>query len=68
MKLKYFKCIKCDEYYAGYTDKENILCGALVGFTSRNGNDIPVGCGGKLLETTLQEATEAAYLKRDNHG
>jgi hypothetical protein len=66
MKLKFFMCNKCDEYYAGYTDKENILCGALIGFTSKDGEDVPVGCGGKLTETTECEATEAAYRRRDN--
>ena len=66
MNLKFFMCIKCDEHYASYTDKKNIVCGAFVGFTIKDGEDVPVGCGGNLIETTQEEATEAAYRRRDN--
>jgi len=65
MKLRFFMCSRCEEYYAGYTDKKDILCGALVGFTE---NETPLGCGGKLNETTQEEATEAAYRRRDDNG
>ena len=65
MTLKFYMCSKCDEYYAGRTNKEDILCGALVGFTDRDGEEVPVGCGGSLTETTQEAATEAAYRKRD---
>ncbi len=63
MELRYFKCAKCDEYLAGPTDKEKIQCGALVGFTP---DETPVGCGGALIEITQEQATEAAYQRRDN--
>ena len=68
MTLKFFMCNKCAEHYVGHTDKENILCGAVVGYTHKNGEEVPIGCGGGLIETTQEAATEAAYRQRDNNG
>ena len=68
MKLRFYACKKCEEHYAGVSEKEDILCGALVGWVNRNGSEVPVGCGGTLLEETEEEAREAAYSKRDSRG
>jgi len=67
MELRFFRCAECDKYYVGYTDKGDILCGTLIGFATRDGEDVPVGCGERLAEVTQEEATEAAYRKRDNN-
>ena len=62
MELRFFRCKKCGGYLAGVTDKENIQCGMLVGFTV---DETPYGCGGTLVETTREEVIEAAYRERD---
>jgi hypothetical protein len=61
MDIKYFMCIKCGNILAGKTDKANILCGSLVGFTA---DETPLGCGGKLNEISLEEATRDIYNRR----
>ena len=63
MELKFFKCEKCGETLAGKTDKLNVQCGVLIGFTV---DERPVACGGRLKETTEQEVMVAAYRRRDN--
>jgi hypothetical protein len=62
MELRFFKCDKCDEILAGKTDKPDIQCGVLVGFTM---DENPLACGGLLGEITEDEAMEAAYRRRD---
>jgi len=65
MKIRYFMCRKCERTSAGrYNGTQEVLCGALIGFAIKDGNEVPYGCGGKLLEITKEKATEMAYSNR----
>lgn len=67
MKIRYFKCKKCSRTSAGrYDGKEKVQCGALIGFIFKDedGSETPYGCGGELINITIEEATQLAYDNR----
>ncbi len=59
-------CSKCKRTSAGfYNGEAKVQCGALIGFVIKDGEEVPYGCGGDLVEITKEKATELAYSDRD---
>lgn len=44
--------------------KLKMQCGALIGFIIKDGVDVPYGCGGTMVEITLEEANSLIYKER----
>lgn len=61
MRLRFFECDRCGVCCAAPTEKENLVCGSFVGFKLIEGDERPVGCGGRLIEKTRGELEAKLY-------
>jgi len=57
--MRFFKCERCGfQFVSSRPTPGSLICGALVGFiVNENNEEVPVGCGGTIVEITYDEAT-----------
>jgi hypothetical protein len=54
--MNYFECTKCGMSYVYAGNKIPSMCGALVGFSEGAGGSTALGCAGKIVQISKEQA------------